>query len=88
MATFGSSEILYLLDPAQGLCMLEGNFSYCALASGKRPTDDFPVGRITIELGGFICTLVTGTALVSLAAVIGSIAVAMRLKVVGESVQY
>ena len=31
-----SSEILYLLDPAQGLCMLEGYTSYCALASGKR----------------------------------------------------
>ena len=31
-----SPEILYLLDPAQGLCMLEGNISYGGLASGKR----------------------------------------------------
>jgi len=31
-----SSEILYLLDPAQGLCMLEGNISGRILASSQR----------------------------------------------------
>jgi hypothetical protein len=31
-----SSEILYLLDPAQGLCMLEGNISRRVTASCER----------------------------------------------------
>jgi len=31
-----SSEILYLLDPAQGLCMLEGNIFHCVMASDER----------------------------------------------------
>jgi hypothetical protein len=31
-----SSEILYLLDPGQGLCMLEGNISRRDMASCER----------------------------------------------------
>jgi hypothetical protein len=31
-----SSEILYLLDPAQGVCMLEGNISRRDMASCER----------------------------------------------------
>ena len=39
-----SSEILYLLDSAQGLCMLEGNISYRDLAScERRPGDARPL---------------------------------------------
>lgn len=30
------SEILYLLDPAQGVCMLEGNISHRDMASCER----------------------------------------------------
>ncbi len=33
-----SSEILYLLDSAQGLCMLEGNTSRCVIGKQREET--------------------------------------------------